>query len=199
SKAWTSLLATVIPVDRVLTGVSKISTEVKTLTVVGEDAAVATTARKVEQGGRDGGELVASAGSSKPAWLEKLDAGNEFNKVRSSAYPFNEVYIESPKGTGYTRVDSYNPISGEIVSRKFTQLSEVQEQTAINYIKELPAKYPVGATIANVPSSESLARQLLQGQHILEVPVQINPIPQSVLDAANRAGVLIRDVNGKMY
>ncbi|MFZ6775191.1 hypothetical protein ACO0LB_21100, partial [Undibacterium sp. SXout7W] len=42
SKAWTSLLATVIPVDRVLTGVSKISTEVKTLTVVGEDAAVAT-------------------------------------------------------------------------------------------------------------------------------------------------------------
>ncbi|MFZ6775050.1 hypothetical protein ACO0LB_20325, partial [Undibacterium sp. SXout7W] len=50
SKAWTSLLATVIPVDRVLTGVSKISTEVKTLTVVGEDAAVATAARKVEQG-----------------------------------------------------------------------------------------------------------------------------------------------------
>ena len=26
-----------------------------------------------------------------------------------------------------------------------------------------------------------------------------NAIPQSVLDAANKAGVLIRDVNGKVY
>lgn len=57
----------------------------------------------------------------------------------------------------------------------------------------------MGATIARVPSSRSLAGQTLQGQHILEVPVQVKPVPQSVIDAANRAGVLIRDVNGKVH
>ncbi|OFA05368.1 hemagglutinin repeat-containing protein [Duganella phyllosphaerae] len=139
------------------------------------------------------------AGSSRPAWLARLDAGNDFNAARSSAYPYNEVYIDSPKGSGYTRLDSYDPVAGEIVSRKFTQLSSVQEQTAFNYINELPAKYPVNGKIANVPTSGSLAGQPLLGQHILEVPVQTNPIPQSVLDAANRAGVLIRDFNGHVH
>jgi hypothetical protein len=139
------------------------------------------------------------AGSSRPAWLARLDAGNDFNAARSSAYPYNEVYIDSPKGSGYTRLDSYDPVAGEIISRKFTQLSSVQEKTAFNYINELPAKYPVNGKIANVPTSGSLAGQPLLGQHILEVPVQTNPIPQSVLDAANRAGVLIRDVNGHVH
>ena len=27
-----------------------------------------------------------------------MDAGNAFNAERSTAYPFNEVYIDSPKG-----------------------------------------------------------------------------------------------------
>jgi hypothetical protein len=50
-----------------------------------------------------------------------------------------------------------------------------------------------------VPSSEALAGSTLQGQYILEVPVQVNPVPQAVLDSANNAGVLIRDINGKIY
>ena len=143
----------------------------------------------------------ASAGrvSSRPAWLQRLDAGNAFNAARAPAYPYNEVYIDSPTGTGYTRLDSYNPNAGEIVSRKFTQLSAIQAKTAIGYINEIAAKYPVGATIANVPSSGPLAKRLLQGQYILEVPVQNNRVPQAVLDAANKAGVLIRDVNGTIY
>jgi hypothetical protein len=137
--------------------------------------------------------------SSRPEWLQRLDAGNAFNAERSAAYLYNEVYIDSPKGSGYTRLDSYNPSSGEIVSRKFTQLSDVQEKTAIGYINELPSKYPVNGTVANVPSSRGLAGQPLLGQHYLEVPVQVRPVPQSVIDAADRAGVLIRDVNGKIY
>ncbi|GLQ95004.1 hypothetical protein GCM10007901_39570 [Dyella acidisoli] len=131
--------------------------------------------------------------------MQRLNAGNAFNAERASAYPYNEVYIESPNGSGYTRLDSYNPSAGEIVSRKFTQLSDIQTKTAVGYINEIPAKYPVGATVANVPSSGPLAGQLLQGQYILEVPVQANPVPQAVLDAANKAGVLIRDVNGTIY
>ncbi|WP_159675137.1 hypothetical protein [Andreprevotia sp. IGB-42] len=78
-----------------------------------------------------------------PAWLRRLSRGNDFNAERSVAYPYNEVYINSPKGSGYTRLDSYNPTAGEIVSRNFTQLSEVQEQTAVGYINELIAKYTV--------------------------------------------------------
>ena len=39
----------------------------------------------------------------------------------------------------------------------------------------------------------------LQGQQYLEVPVQNQPIPQAVLDAATDADVLIRDVAGRIY
>ncbi|WP_156440226.1 MULTISPECIES: hypothetical protein [unclassified Burkholderia] len=96
-------------------------------------------------------------------------------------------------------MDSYNPGLGEIVSRKFTQLSDIKTQTAVSYINEIPGKYSVNAGIANVPSSGGLGGQMLRGQYYLEVPVQIRPVPQSVLDAANKAGVLIRDVNGRIY
>jgi len=137
--------------------------------------------------------------SSRPEWLQRLDAGNTFNKERAGAYDFNEVYINKPDGSGYYRLDSYNPNSGEIVSRKFTQLSDVQENTALKYINEIPAKYPAGGTIANVPSSGDLGGQLLRGQYYLEVPVQVRPIPQSIFNAADKAGVLIRDINGKVY
>jgi hypothetical protein len=33
---------------------------------------------------------------------------------------------------------------------------------------------------------------------ILEVPEQKRPIPQAVIDAANREGILIRDSKGKV-
>mgnify|MGYP001042125520 CR=1 FL=1 len=137
--------------------------------------------------------------SSRPQWLQRLDAGNDFNAERASAYPYNEVYVNKADGSGYYRLDSYDPAAGEIVSRKFTQLSDVQENTAVRYINEISAKYPVNGVVANVQSSGDLSGQLLRGQYYLEVPVQARPIPQSVLDAANRQGVLIRDINGKVY
>jgi len=141
------------------------------------------------------------ASSQKPDWLKRLDAGNAFNAERASAYPYNEVYVNKPSGGGYYRLDSYDPDAREIVSRKFTQFSEITEQTGIDYVKELRAKYPDGATIANVPTNREngLVGQTLRGQQILEVPVQINPIPQAVIDAANRLRVLIRDINGKTH
>ncbi len=138
--------------------------------------------------------------SSKPEWLRRLNAGIDFNKAQSPNYPYNEVYINKPSGgKGYYRLDSYNPEAGEIISRKFTQFSEIQDQTAINYINEIQKKYPVGAMIADVPSSGSLAGQQLQGRLILEVPVQNNPISQITIDAADNAGVLIRDIDGRIY
>ena len=54
------------------------------------------------------------------------------NKARAKFYPFNEVYLEAPKKAinlpegsptkhQYVRLDSYNPHTGEIVSRKYNQ------------------------------------------------------------------------------
>jgi len=140
----------------------------------------------------------AKSGSTKPAWLQRLDEGNAFNKAQSPRYPHNEVYIEKPGG-GYYRLDSYNPRTGEIVSRKFTQFGDIQESTGLSYLNELAKKYAPGSKIADVPSSASLAGQRLRGRMILEVPVQLGQIPQSVLDASNRLGIVIRDVNGRVY
>ena len=102
-----------------------------------------------------------------PTWLQRIRDGNAFDAAQSTRYPNNQVYINKPGG-GYYRLDSYNGALGEIVSRKLTQLGGVQEPTAIDYINELANKYPVGATIASVPSAAAaLAGAALRGQLIL--------------------------------
>ena len=89
-----------------------------------------------------------------------------FNQARAKFYPFNEVYLEAPKKAinlpegaptkhQYVRLDSYNPHTGEIVSRKYTQLSEVSEETAIRYLKKLTDKYAPSLIIAEVSSNIS--------------------------------------------
>ena len=129
-----------------------------------------------------------------------------FNKARAKFYPFNEVYLEAPKKAinlsegspikhQYVRLDSYNPHTGEIVSRKYTPLSQVSEETAIRYLKELSDKYAPGTKIADVPSNISGANagifkanngNVLDGQMILEVPVQEAKISAKVLDYAKK-------------
>ena len=106
------------------------------------------------------------------------------------------------------RLDSYNPKTKEIVSRKYTQLSEISEKTAIGYLKELLEKYSPGSVIADVPSNrvganagifEENEGNILKGQMILEVPVQEEPVPERVLDYANEHRIKIRDTNNKIY
>lgn len=166
---------------------------------VGADAAQAAVGKADGVAARNAD--TAARVSGKPEWLQRLDAGRDFDTAQRPAYPHNEVYIVKPDGsTGYYRLDSYNRVTGEIVSRKHTQLADIQESSAIRHIKEFETKYPRGGEIASVPSTpSSLSGENLMGQYILEVPVQDNPIPQAVLDAADEAGVSIRDVNGKVY
>jgi len=149
--------------------------------------------------GKGGSSTSGKTISAKPEWLQNVQAGNKFNAEQSKNYPYNEVYVNKPNGSGYYRVDSYNPTTGEIVSRKFTQFSDITETTANNYIREAVNKYPAGATIAKVSSSGSLAGRQLEGINILEVPPQAKPIPQSILDSAKKANVMIRDTSGKVY
>jgi RHS repeat-associated protein len=131
--------------------------------------------------------------------MASVKADREFDKARAGAYPYKEVQVNKADGSGNYRLDSYNPRAGEIVSRKFTQLSDIQEKTARAYISELPRKYPRGATIANVPSNKDLVGKRLEGQYFLEVPVQRAPIPQSVLNHAKKLDVRIRDITGNIY
>ena len=142
-----------------------------------------------------------------------------FNKARAKFYPYNEVYLEAPKKAinlpegaptkhQYVRLDSYNPHTGEIVSRKYTQLSEVSEETAIRYLKELSDKYAPGSIIADVPSNRTgLNKGIfevnqgrdLKGQMILEVPVQKKSVRESILKYARDNNIQIRDINGNVY
>ena len=142
-----------------------------------------------------------------------------FNKARAKFYPYNEVYLEAPKKAinlpegsptkhQYVRLDSYNPHTGEIVSRKYTQLSEVSEETAIRYLKELSDKYAPGSIIADVPSNRTgLNKGIfevnqgsdLKGKMILEVPVQKKSVPKSILEYARDNKIQIRDINGNVY
>ena len=142
-----------------------------------------------------------------------------FNKARAKFYPYNEVYLEAPKKAinlpggaptkhQYVRLDSYNPHTGEIVSRKYTQLSEVSEETAIRYLKELSDKYAPGSVIADVPSNRTGLNKgifevnqgdKLKGQMILEVPVQKKSVRESILKYARDNNIQIRDINGNVY
>ena len=142
-----------------------------------------------------------------------------FNKARAKFYPYNEVYLEAPKKAinlpegaptkhQYVRLDSYNPHTGEIVSRKYTQLSEVSEETAIRYLKELSDKYAPGSIIADVPSNRTGVNKGifevnqgndLKGEMILEVPVQKKSIPQNVINYADKLRIKIRNTNNKLY
>ena len=160
-----------------------------------------------------------SDAKSEQAWFKRMMEGIRFNKERAKLYSFNEVYLEAPKKETkvagdspakhkYVRLDSYDPQTGEIVSRKYTQLSEVSEETAIRYLKELEDKYSPGSIIANVPSNKTGSNEkifelngdnVLRGQMILEVPVQHKAVPKEVINYANLKGIKIRDTNNHIY
>jgi hypothetical protein len=147
----------------------------------------------------EAGLEAAANAASKPEWLRRLQAGNDFNLERKGIYGFDELYVDKPSGDGYYRVDSYDPIGREIVSRKETQFSQITEQTGLKYLHEFDQKYSPGTRIADVPSSKELGGQLLQGKQILEVRPQVEPIPQKILDEADRLNITIRDTNGHAY
>ncbi|MFH5877748.1 hypothetical protein [Arthrobacter sp. NA-172] len=117
---------------------------------------------------------------------EKIWLGQAFNYENRARYPLNELVLSNGK-----RLDSYIP-GKQIISRKYTQLAEVQERTALGYLKELPEKYAPGEVAARTGEP-------IDGIWILEIPRQVKPIPQSVLDYANRYDIIIRDITGKRY
>lgn len=120
-------------------------------------------------------------------WERQRWNGVAFDYEQRPRYPENEVLTADGK-----RLDSY--VSGrEIVSRKYTQLSEISEETAKRYIAEIERKYSPGTPLAD--------GRRLRGRPFLEVPVQEFGVPRSIVDYARsfRPPVLIRDTLGRMY
>jgi hypothetical protein len=120
-------------------------------------------------------------------WERQRWNGVAFDYEQRPRYPENEVLTADGK-----RLDSY--VSGrEIVSRKYTQLSEISEETAKRYIAEIERKYSPGTVLAD-------GRQL-RGRPYLEVPVQRAPVPRTIIDYANSfiPPIKIRDTTGRIY
>jgi len=110
--------------------------------------------------------------------IDRMNAGNKFNAENAYRYEYNEITVEyAGNPSGQARVDSLNPKNGnpEIISRKYTQLGEVQTNTAIGYLNELATKYPEGAVIADTPKNreKGINGDRLLGPQILEVPVRV--------------------------
>ncbi|GAU70709.1 hypothetical protein SSP35_22_00120 [Streptomyces sp. NBRC 110611] len=118
--------------------------------------------------------------------------GNKFNRENYGRYPANEVHLTNGK-----RLDSYTP-GKEIVSRKHAQLSEVEPKTARSYLDEITNKYEPDTVIRSNKYPE-LDGKPLSGDMILEVPVQVTPIPQEIIEHAQELNIMIRDVTGHVY
>ncbi|MDG3584207.1 hypothetical protein [Galbibacter pacificus] len=106
-------------------------------------------------------------------WLydSPLARGNAFNEKAKFDYEINELNLKL-NGKN-VRVDSYVPSTngtdGKIISRKATDLADIQESTFRKYLKELKDKYPSG-TLIRSDKYPALDGKTIQGKQYLEIP-----------------------------
>ena len=74
------------------------------------------------------------------------------------------IHLENGK-----RLDSYDEIKGEIVSRKATDLESIELSTFESYLKEMKNKYSKGIKIRS-DKYPDLDGKTLEGKQILEIP-----------------------------
>nr|WP_199158111.1 polymorphic toxin-type HINT domain-containing protein [Pedobacter sp. ASV2] len=124
-------------------------------------------------------------------YAQNILRGIKFNQIMAKrmADATHELWLVAIDGKK-ARLDALLK-DGGIVSRKATQLSEVTESTAKTYIDELVGKYERGREIVN---KERAGMDKLEGDYILQVPKQNNPIPKEILDYAGKKGVDIQPV-----
>lgn len=106
---------------------------------------------------------------SRDYWLydSPMARGNKFNDTAKENrwYKYDEVYLENGK-----RLDSYDEIKGEIVSRKATDLENIELSTFESYLREMKNKYPEGMKIRSDKYKKELDGKILKGKQILEIP-----------------------------
>ena len=126
-------------------------------------------------------------------WLHDspMARGNAFNNTANKKewYPYNEIHLTNGK-----RLDSYDPVKGEIVSRKATDLEMIDMKTFERYLKELRDKYPPGTKIRS-NTHPKIDGQELHGKQILEIPASnknFERIDEYIAKAEKEYGIEIR-------
>ena len=114
--------------------------------------------------------------------------GKMFDKAMQKAYGTSNSQIKMANGKFLDVLTNK-----EIISHKFTQLSDVTFDTAKGYINEIGKKY-IGLTDSRKLTSQIQTDYL---QKILEIPPQKNGIPDNVLKYAERNFVKIREISGE--
>ncbi|WP_421892614.1 hypothetical protein [Marinoscillum sp.] len=130
-------------------------------------------------------------------WLNDspMARGNAFNETARIErwYPFNEVTLSNGK-----RLDGYKPPKdgkpGEIVSRKATDLGDIQLSTFESYLSEMKIKYAPGTSINAPKYGDLLKGKKLEGDMFLELPDSNLNLPyiQDYIDLANSKGITLR-------
>ena len=122
-------------------------------------------------------------------YAEDILKGNRFNQIMEKrlADGVHELWLKGMKA----RLDTYIP-NKKIISRKATQLAEISEETAKNYINELTKKFKAGKEVQNV---ERAGTKTLKGKYVLQVPKQEKAIPEAVKAYAKVKQVTIETVD----
>jgi len=123
-----------------------------------------------------------NGGSAKDrlTWLEAVEyfqnktsipRGNAFNKKYKTIYDFNEITLWDGK-----RIDSYVPPvngkRGEIISRKATELVEIDISTFKSYLSEMKSKYspPKKVNQTTIINNPGIGTEIL-GDMYLDIPL----------------------------
>ena len=127
-----------------------------------------------------------------------MGSRNRFNKENRPRYPYNEVELEAKEINGKKYVvDSYIP-GEEIVSRKFTQLAEVKEKTALSYLSEFTKKYSSGSEISSGKfNPNALKGGRLDGELILKSLYKQSQFHKKLLKRRMRKGLLFVILMGR--
>ena len=193
----------VVDLSEAIDRLSETIADIKEQRIQADSGAVVDAAEAMEQLG---------VRESKPVDVRLQEArfGTQYDRIHGKKYPANQVAIRDLSGK-LRWLDSYDPVKGEIISRKSLvtsngQIALADETTMISYFQEFALKYPDGHAIAEVPSTEKkiiqgrpLAGQKLTGTYILEVPPQKYAIPDRIREEASARNITIRDENGKVY
>lgn len=152
-----------------------------------------------------------------PGWLARVRAGTRWHveqqRVLDRAGGVSELYVKkrtTPLGQepaqfsniGGNRVDHYahQLQMPNIYSMKHTQLADIKEESAMNYLREFSTKYDIGTPIAKKPSTPSeLVGSELRGNKVLLVPAQEKAVPETVISTADELDIIIMDTAGRIY
>lgn len=113
--------------------------------------------------------------------------GQMFDKAMSKVYTYSQMHLANGKV-----LDALIP-GKEIISHKFTQLSDITLDTAKKYIDEIEKKYADQMTNSSKLTEQVSTQDLAK---VLEIPPQAKEIPADVLKHASDNDVVIREISG---